>query len=79
MNTEIFGTKIYQEEALKVKDKEIELARLLQVKSEKLADKILSEKYYTQLSYLTPEEQAGAISLPKSLLLDKILSYLRVI
>ena len=79
MNTEIYSTEVYQKEARKTKEKETELIRLLQVKSEKLTNNFLSEKCHTQLSYLSPREREGAISLPKGLLLDKLLTYLRSI
>ena len=79
MNTEIFSGEGYQKEAQKTKDKETELARLLQAKSEKLANNFLVEKCHTQLSYLSPNERTGAVSLPKGVLLDKLLSYLRSI
>jgi len=60
-------------------DKEKELLRLIQIKSEKLCNILLIEKMHTQLSYLTKDEQSGAIALPKGIILDKLLHYLRSI
>jgi len=77
MDTRIYATKVYQDEVPKTEAKEAELLRLLKVKSEKICDDFLTKNRHTQLSYLTKEEQAGALALPKGLILDKLLTYLR--
>ena len=77
MDTIIFTTKKYQDEVAKTAQKEAELSRLLNVKSEKICNNFLAKNLHTQLSYLTKEEQAGAIALPKGIILDKLLAYLR--
>lgn len=77
MDARIYSTTYYQEEIKKTSEKESELLRLLQVKSEKICNDFLSKKQNTQLSYLTKEQQAGALSLPKGIILDKLLHYLR--
>jgi hypothetical protein len=79
MNTKIYATKICQDEIKKNADKERELIRLIQVKSEKLCNNHLTKENHTQLSYLSKEEQAGAIAVPKGMLLDKLLNYLRAL
>ncbi len=77
MDTVVYATSSYQEEAKKVAGKETELLRLLQVKSEKICNDFLVKHQHTQLSYLTKEQQVGAIALPKGIILDKLLAYLR--
>lgn len=76
MDTKNYATLVFQELARKVVDKEVELLRLLQVKSEKVCNDLLVKNEHTQLSYLTKEEQIGAVAIPKGLILDKLLSYL---
>ncbi len=78
MELKIYSTPVYQDEISKNTAKEAELLRLLQVKSEKVCNDFLV-KNHTQLSYLTKEEQAGAVALPKGIILDKLLNYLRSI
>ena len=76
MDTKLFSAKSYQDRVLIVTKKEEELKHLIKVKAEKLCNKLLTEKYHTQLSYLTKEEQDGAVSIPKEIILDKLLQYL---
>lgn len=76
VDTKIFTASAYQDEAEKNADKERELARLVQVKAEKLCNNLLIEKYHTQLSYLTKEEQIGALAIPKGAILDMLLNRL---
>lgn len=68
---------MWSEELKNISDKEQELQRLLKVKSEKLANDYLMKNRHTQLSYLPKEEQAQMIAIPKGLILDKLLHYLR--
>ncbi len=77
MNTKVYSTSFYQEKSKKNADKEKELLRLLQVKAEKVCNDFLVKNHRTQLSYLPKEEQAGAMALPKGIILDKLLHYLR--
>ncbi len=77
MDTKIYATPVYQEVVRRVAVKEAELLYLLQAKSEKLCNDFLAKNQHTQLSYLTREEQIGAVALPKDILLDKLLHYLR--
>ena len=77
MGNEVYATPVYQDCAKRVKEKEAELIRLLQTKAEKHCNNFLTNKYHTQLSYLTKEEQLGAVAVPKEIMLDKMLSYLR--
>jgi len=79
MDIKIFATSVYQEQVGRAAEKEVELLRLIQVKAEKLCNGVLIKEGHTQLSYLTKEEQAGAISLPKGLILEKLLCYLHSI
>jgi len=77
MDTKIYTTKVYQDEIAKTAAKEAELLKLLKVKSEKVCNDFLTKNQHTQLAYLTKEEQDGAIALPKGIILDKLLTYLR--
>jgi len=61
------------------KQKEKELIRLLQVKAEKLANNYLTEQKHTQLSYLPRDDQEFNVALPKGILLDKMIAYLKSI
>ncbi len=79
MNSHIYGTEVYQKEVQRTKEKEAELLRLLKVKSEKVCNDFLTKSQHTQLSYLTKEDQEGATALPKGIILDKLLTYLRSI
>ncbi|GAH55015.1 unnamed protein product, partial [marine sediment metagenome] len=56
---------------------EKELLRLIQVKAEKLCNGYLTEHRHTQLSYLPKDEQEWQVAIPKEILLDKMISYLR--
>jgi hypothetical protein len=60
-------------------DKEKELIRLLNVKTEKIVNQLLNEKYCTQLSYLSKAEQNGATALPKGMILDKMINFLKIL
>jgi len=72
----VYTTEPYRNEIAKTAEKEKELLRLLQVKSEKVCNVFLINNQHTQLSYLPTEEQAGALALPKGLILDKLLRFL---
>ena len=61
------------------KEKEKELLRLLQVKAEKLCNGYLVEHKHTQLSYLSKDEQEYQVAIPKEILLDKMIIYLKSI
>jgi hypothetical protein len=68
--------KQYRRELVeRTKKKQDEMLRLLQVKCEKTANLVL-QKRFTQLSYLSKEEQEEEISFPKEILLDKIIAFL---
>lgn len=77
MISSIYSNKSYQEKVQKTKEKEEELLRLLKVKSEKICNDFLTKNQHIQLSYLSKEEQEGAVALPKELILDRLLTYLR--
>jgi hypothetical protein len=77
LNTKIFTSPTYQAEVKKTAQKEKEVFRLIQVKAEKLCDMSLIKNSHTQLSYLTKEEQTGAIAIPKGLILDKLIAILQ--
>ena len=77
MNTKVYASCLYQTAAKETDKKEKELLRLIKVKSEKLCNSMLREKYYTQLSYLTKEEQYGAVSVPKDVILDRLIDFLQ--
>lgn len=58
-------------------EREKEVTRLLQAKAEKMADIYLVKHGHTQLSYLSREDREYYLSVPKVILLDKIISYLK--
>ena len=74
-----YELKIYQEELIKTQEKEKELLRLLQVKSEKIANEFLIKSKHTQLSYMSKEEQKIYLGLPKGIILNKLINYLRTL
>lgn len=76
LDAKIFTTPAYQAEVKKTVGKEREVSRLIQVKAEKLCNMHLIKYEHTQLSYLTKEEQIGVISVPKGLILDKLIDFL---
>lgn len=81
------GMTTYQEELAKLRKesvtqtklKEQEMLRLIQVKAEKLANDHLTKHDHTQLSYLSKEEQEAEVALPKGILIDKFITYLKTI
>jgi hypothetical protein len=79
VNTKIFATSVYQDVVKETAAKERELARLIQVKSEKLCNNFLIRDCHTQFSYLSKGEQAGAIATPKGIILDRLIAYLQSI
>lgn len=66
-----------REQVTAVEAKEKELLRLLQVKSEKIANIYLTKEKHTQLSYLNKDEQSYQVSLPKGILLDRLMGFLK--
>ena len=70
---------IIEDTVWECKQKEKELLRLLQVKAEKLCNSYLNKHEYTQLSYLSKDKQEFEVSVPKRILLDKMISYLKSI
>ncbi len=72
-------SKLYAQEVSKTKEKEQEMLRLIKVKAEKLTNNYLIEHEHTQLSYLPKEQQEERLSMPKGLLIDKIIAYLKSI
>lgn len=77
LDTKIFTEPAHQAEVKKTAQKEKEVFRLIQVKSEKLCNMSLIKNDHTQLSHLTKEEQTGAIAVPKGIILDKIIAFLQ--
>ncbi len=71
--------KLYSQTVRRATQKERELLRLIQVKAEKLANNYLMEHEHTQLSYLPEEQREAKIALPKEMLLNKIITYLKSI
>jgi hypothetical protein len=68
--------KLYRRQLVeRTKKKQEEMLRLLHVKCEKTANLVLPKRF-TQLSYLSKEEQEEEISFPKEILLDKIIAFL---
>ncbi len=53
------------------------MLRLIQVKSEKVANNYLTTHDHTQLPYLPKEEQELHIAMPKGIIIDKIIAYLK--
>jgi len=68
---------VAQDEINKCKEKEKELLLVLQVKAQRIANDYLVKNRHTQLSYLSKEEQEFNIAIPKGILMDKIIAYLR--
>lgn len=66
-------------EVSKCKEKEKKLLTLLQAKAKKLSNNYLTRHKHTQLSYLPKEQQEFQVSIPKGILLDRLISYLNSI
>ena len=71
--------KLYSQEIPGTLAKEQEMLRLIQVKAEKLVNDYLIKQEHTQLSYLSKAQRESRIAMPKGILIDKILAYLRSI
>lgn len=67
---------IRRDEIKKCQEKEAKFLKLLHTKSEKLANKYLIDKRHTQLAHLPQEEADYYTSIPKRILLEKLISFL---
>jgi len=77
MNINLYTSQVYKDLIKKNKVTEKEILRLIQVKSEKMCNDLLKQKFHTQLSYFTEEQRAGALSVPREVILSKILAFLQ--
>ncbi len=71
--------KLYEQELRDNEVKKKELADLVEILARKMADAYLQKEKHTQLSYLSKEEQEHNLSIPRGVILDKLISVMRQI